>query len=484
MKKFYVCTAIPYVNDKPHLGHAILHLYADVIARYHRQLGDEVLFSAGTDEHGEKILQAAAAKKQTPKAFTDEISTKFRDGLKSLGISNDRFVRTTDKGHEERAQIIWKNLKNDIYKKAYSGMYCVGCEEFKTETHVKETNGVCPLHNRPYEQVEEENYFFALSKYADEIKKAIESDKLKIVPSSRKHEILNVLSEGLQDISISRRKDKVSWGIAVPGDTSQVMYVWFEALMNYITVLGYPEHEDFKKFWPADVQVLGKDILRFHAAIWPGMLLGLGLPLPKVIFAHGFVTSNGQKMSKTLGNVVDPLEVAAGYGLDAFRYYFLRYGPIQDDIDFTWERFEAAYNNELANDLGNAVSRVAGMVKRYQDGVTGDIPDEQHDQAAYRQAMEELRFDKALEVVWDQVRGLNQYIDTPKPWEIAKAGDTDHLREVLAYCVSCLLEVAGLLKPFLPDTAAKIEYVFGEGVVKPFEGSLFPKKDKEVKSKG
>ena len=478
-KHFYVCTAIPYVNDKPHLGHAILHLYGDAIARYQREAGNDVVFSAGTDEHGGKIFEAAKKAGKTPKQFTDEISAKFQDGLKKLGISNDRFVRTTDKAHEQRAQIIWQNLEKDIYKKTYKGMYCVGCEEFKTDTHVKETNGICPLHNRPYEEVEEENYFFALSKYGDQIKQAVQSEKFRVLPANRKHEILSVLNEGLQDISISRQKDKVSWGIPVPGDEDQVMYVWFEALMNYITVLGYPEHEDFKKYWPADVQVIGKDILRFHAAIWPGMLLSLGLPLPKVLYAHGFVTAGGQKMSKTLGNVVDPLEVVHEYGLDAFRYYFFRYGPSQDDIDFTWDRFKSAYNNELANDLGNALNRVAGMITRYQGGIIGEVPEPQHDQAPYHRAIADCRFDRALEEVWDQVRGLNQYIDTEKPWVIAKDDDKDHLREVLAYCVSNLIEIAQLLRPFLPDTAKKIEYVFSEGVVRPFDGTLFPKKETE-----
>jgi methionyl-tRNA synthetase len=476
-KNFYIATAIPYVNGKPHLGHAILHLYADVIARYHRATGDNVLFSSGTDEHGAKIAEAAEKAKVPVKKFVDEISASFREGLKELGISNDRFIRTTDEAHEQRSQIVWKNLSKDIYKKAYKAMYCVGCEEFKTDTYVKETKGVCPLHNRKYDEIEEENYFFALSKYNEQIKKAISSDAYLVTPKSRKHEIMGVINEGLQDISISRPADKISWGVPVPGDKTQVMYVWFEALLNYITVLGYPEHPDFKTFWPANVQVIGKDILRFHAAIWPGILLGLGLPLPKCLYVHGFVTNEGQKMSKSLGNVVDPLEVVKQYGLDAFRYFFLRYGPTTDDSDFTWERFETAYNNELANELGNGLQRVLAMVNRYLDGVLGDIPRAGHDMARYHQAVAECRFDLALDEVWEQVRGLNQYIDEEKPWEIAKLKDTDHLREVLAFCAGNLTEIAGLLEPFLPDTSYKIIELLGEGIIKQqaVDGTLFPK---------
>ncbi len=475
--KFYIATAIPYVNARPHLGHAVLHLYADVLARYHRQIGDDVLFSAGTDEHGGKIAESAEKQGKTPKELVDEISASFKDGLVKLGISNDKFIRTTDKGHEQRAAVIWENLSDDIYKHKYSGMYCVGCEEFKTEAHVKETNGVCPLHDRNYEKVEEENYFFRLSKYNDQIKKAIESDEFTIKPASRKSEILGVLKEGLEDISISRSSDKISWGIPVPGDKTQVMYVWFEALMNYITVLGYPEHADFKKYWPADVQVIGKDILRFHAAIWPGMLLALGIPLPKTLFVHGFVSSDGQKMSKTLGNVVDPLDVVEKYGLDAFRYYFLRHGPSSEDVDFTWDRFETAYNSELANELGNAVSRVSAMITKYQAGIVGNIAESTHDSGRYYEALDDCRFDKALDAVWDQVRGVNQYIEEEKPWVIAKENDEERLSQVLGDCVSSILEVAELLVPFLPETAKKIQSVFAEGTVNPLTTTLFPRED-------
>lgn len=476
-KKFYICTAIPYVNDKPHLGHAILHIYADGLARYHRQLGEDVFFSSGTDEHGGKIAEVAEKGGVDPKAFADDISAKFRNGLEKLGISNDRFIRTTDVDHEARAQVIWKNLSKDIFKKSYTGWYCVGCETYYTETHVKDTNGICPLHNRAYDQLEEENYFFRLSAYSKTILEAIESGDFKVVPEARKNEIINVLKGGLEDISISRPSSKISWGIPVPGDKTQTMYVWFEALMNYITVLGYPDKPEFAKYWPANVQVIGKDILRFHAAIWPAMLMGLGLALPEALYAHGFVTSGGQKMSKTLGNVIDPIELVQSHGVDAFRYFVFRYGPVIDDVDFTMQRFEDAYNNELANELGNAVQRIASMAMKYMDGVVGDVPEGEHDQGEYHQSIAEFRFDRALEEVWEQVRGLNQYIDTAKPWAVAKEGDPAHLREILAYCVSCLNEIAELLVPFLPETSEKISAIFKDGIVRMPEVTLFPKKE-------
>jgi methionyl-tRNA synthetase len=477
-KNYYVATAIPYVNARPHLGHAILHTYADAFARYHRQQGDTVLYSAGTDEHGGKIAEAAEKAGKTPQKLVDGISASFKDGLQQLGISNDRFIRTTDEKHVKTSAIIWNNLSEDIYKNSYIGMYCTGCEEFKTEVYIKETNGICPNHNREYEKVEEENYFFRLSKYEQKIKDAIVSGQFNIQPKSRRNEILGVIKEGLEDISISRSAEKVSWGIPVPGDSSQVMYVWFEALMNYITTLDYPGGDDFKNFWPASMQVIGKDILRFHAAIWPAMLLGLGLELPKTLYVHGFVTNDGQKMSKSLGNVIDPLEVVAKYGLDAFRYYILRHGPASEDVDFSWDKFESAYNNELANELGNAVQRVSAMVKKYQNGVIGELSASKHDVGRYHAAIAECRFDRALDAVWDQVRGLNQFIEEEKPWQIAKEKDDEHLKEVLAEAASSLMEIAELLVPFLPGTAEKIRYVFSEGIIRPLDDvSLFPKQE-------
>jgi len=475
MSNFYVTTSIPYVNGEPHIGHALEFVAADVIARYMRQFKTPVLFVTGTDEHGGKIADKAAELHITPKELTDKMTQTFVDLLKELNISNDRFIRTTDPEHIKRAQAIWKTLEKHIYKGNYTGWYCSGCEAFYPEAVVKADNGTCPIHDKPYEKLEEENYFFKLSEFAPRVKEAIESDKLRIVPENRKHEILNVINSGLDDISISRPKEKINWGIPVPDDTSQVMYVWFEALMNYITVLGYPEGKDFKEYWPANVQLIGKDILRFHAAIWPAMLMGLGIELPSVLYVHGHIEIDNKKMSKSLGNVIAPRDIVAKYGVDAFRYFFMRHIPAYDDGDFTWERIEAAYNNELADQLGNAVGRVAAMINTYQKGTIGAIPEPEHDVAQYKEALAACRFDKALDEVWDQVRGVNQYIEETKPWELARAGDPEHLREVLARAAGSLIEIAMLIAPFMPDTSYKIHAVFGTGQIKPLAHPLFPK---------
>ena len=471
---YYVTTSIPYVNGKPHLGHALEFIMADVLARFARQQGQTVIFTTGTDEHGSKVFQTAKKLGLTPRELTDQMSKQFRDLQKTLAISNDRFIRTTDSGHEERAKLIWKNLSKDIYKTQYIGWYDVKQEEFVPESKADPAR-MKPDHPQAYQKLEEENYFFKLSKYTEPILKAIESGVFQIIPSSRKHEILALLHEGLEDISISRPKDKLDWGIPVPGDEKHVMYVWFEALMNYITVLGYPEHEDFKKFWPANVQVIGKDILRFHAAIWPAMLLSLGLPIEKTLYVHGFITLDGKTMSKTVGNVINPSEIIKKYGADAFRYYLLRHIPSYDDGDFAWDKMEAAYNNELANELGNAVQRTIAMILKYQGGLIGDIPPAEHDTAAIMEAIQLCKFDRALDGIWEQVRGLNQYIDEEKPWEIAKLDDKVHLQEVLAYQTSCLLEIADLLEPFLPSTTVKIRNIFAKGVVQIPKATLFPK---------
>lgn len=475
MSNFYITTSIPYVNGEPHVGHAFEFICADVIARYIRQYKTPVIFATGTDEHGGKIAEKAHELKLSPKQLVDQMSQTFVAILKELNISNDRFIRTTDETHEQRAQVIWNNLSQHIYKSTYTGWYCTGCEAFYPDNVVKENNGICPLHNRKYDEIKEDNYFFKLSTFAPNILEAIETDAFRIIPESRKHEIVNVIKDGLEDISISRPKEKIGWGIPVPGDDTQVMYVWFEALMNYITVLGYPDGEDFKNFWPANIQIIGKDILRFHAAIWPGMLMALGLPLPKALYVHGHINIDGKKMSKTLGNVIAPREIIAKHGVDAARYFFMRHIPSHDDGDFSWDRFEAAYNSELADQLGNAVSRTAAMIAKYQNGVIGNIPGPGHDVSSYREAMENCRFDKALDVVWGQVRGINQYIEETKPWEIAKNGEQQHLQEVLARATSSLLEVAVLIEPFMPETAKKIQEVFESGMLKPLEGSLFPK---------
>ncbi len=480
-KKFYITTAIPYVNAAPHIGNALDYLIADIWTRYQRQNGREVRFQVGTDEHGNKIAAKAAAQGVTPQAYTDSMVGSFEQLMKKVGAQYTDFVRTTSPEHQQSVQYIWQQLQPYIYKANYSGWYCVGCEAFYTDKEVQETGGICNDHQTPYQQVSEENYFFKTSAFTDKIKAALTDGTMQIVPEFRKNEFLELIKDGLHDVSISRPKKSLSWGVPVPGDPEQVMYVWIDALANYITILGYPNNPAWKEYWPADVQVIGKDILRFHAGIWPAMLLGIGLQLPKKLLVHGFINIGGAKISKTVGNVVDPNEIIDSYGLDAFRYFFSRHIPTLEDGDFTWEKFEAAYNGELANDLGNLIQRVAGMITRYQAGVIGESPQTEHDMTAYHEAMEALEFNRAFDEVWDKVRSLNQYIDHVKPWEVAKRLGQDaeaegHLGEILAHCAGALLQIGDLLVPFLPDTAALIHQTFDSGVVKPAEGVSFPKK--------
>ncbi len=478
-KKLYITTAIPYANAKPHIGNALDYLIADIWRRYQVQQGKEVRFQVGTDEHGNKIAAKAQDAGKDPKSYVDETHVAFKDLMSKVGAEYTDFIRTSDPHHVGAAQYVWQKMSPYIYKGSYEGWYSVGEEAFVSDKVAAANNGVSPDHGVPYERLSEENYYFKLSEFGERIRDAIESGKLKIVPEFRKNEILNMIGEGLEDLSISRPRKNLSWGIGVPGDPDQVMYVWVDALSNYITVLGYPDNEDWKNYWPADVQVIGKDILRFHAIIWPAMLMALDLPLPKRLLVHGHISSEGKKMSKTVGNVIDPNEVIDNYGLDAFRYFMARHIPTQDDGDFTWERFENAYNTELGNDLGNLVQRVASMIVRYQSGVIGEINGGEHDVQLYRDAMAALKFNEALDETWVRVRAINQYLDSVKPWAVAKNKDTDpdaaeHLNDILMTCVGSLLQVAELLVPFLPDTAAKIQATFQDGVVRE-QGVLFPK---------
>lgn len=480
-KKLYIATAIPYVNGTPHIGNALDYLLADIWTRYQKQNGHDVRFQVGTDEHGNKIAAKAAEAGVDPKTYTDSTYVNFENLMNKVGAQYTDFIRTTDEHHIEAVQYIWQTLLPYIYKGTYQGWYCVGHEAFFTDKEVQATAGVCPDHQTQYQQVSEDNYYLKTSAFTDRIREAIETDVMQIVPEFRKKEFLDFIKDGLQDVSISRPKKNLSWGVPVPGDPDQIMYVWIDALANYITVLGYPDNEAWKQYWPADVQVIGKDILRFHAGIWPAMLLGLGLELPKKLLVHGHIVSGGEKMSKTVGNVIDPNEIIDQYGLDAFRYYFSRHIPTLDDGDFTWEKFEHAYNNELGNDLGNLIQRVASMITRYQAGVIGQAPQGEHDVSVYHESFEKLEFNKALDEVWTKVRSLNQYIENVKPWEIAKAIGKDsesesHLSEVLAYAAAAALQIGDLLVPFLPATAASIHSIFQSGVVVPSEGVLFPKR--------
>lgn len=479
-KKLYITTAIPYVNGVPHIGHALDYLLADIWTRYQVQNGHQVRFQVGTDEHGNKIATKAAEQGLDPKAYADTMYGNFESLMKKVGASYTDFIRTTDPHHVAAVTYIWQKLQPYIYKGSYQGWYCMGHEAFFTDKEVQATNGICVDHQTPYQQVSEENYFFKTSAFTEQIRTALNDGTMQIYPEFRKNEFLELIKDGLADVSISRPKKSLTWGIPVPGDPEQIMYVWLDALANYITVLGYPDREEWKEYWPADLQVIGKDILRFHAGIWPAMLLGLGLELPKRLLAHGFVNIDGAKISKSVGKTIDPNEVIDNYGLDAFRYFFARHIPTLDDGDFTWEKFEDAYNNELGNDLGNLIQRVASMIVKYQAGVIGDSAQTEHDMTPYHRSMENLEFNKGIDEVWSMIRSLNQYIDNVKPWEVAKGLGKDpeaepHLAEILAHCAGALVQIGDLLMPFLPNAAMRIHATFETGVVNLPEGVMFPK---------
>lgn len=471
MEKVYITTAIPYVNGTPHVGHAMDYLLADVCARYHKQIGDEVRFQAGTDEHGSKIWQKAKESNVPVEEYVTKNSEKFVDFIYKLGVEYTDFVRTTDSEHQKRVQQIWEKLKDHIYLAKYEGWYCTGCERYITEKEYQENGGVCPDHQKPYEKLSEENYYFRLSDFKEQVREAILNHEVLILPEFREKEILKLIEES-PDVSISRPREQLTWGVEVPGDENQVMYVWMDALCNYITVLGYPE-KDIDDFWPAYAQFVGKDILRFHAILWPAILIGLGLKLPKNLVSHGMVLCDGQKMSKSIGNVVDPLEVLDKHGIDAFRYYFLRHIDTFTDSDFTWDKFEDAYNNELANDLGNLVQRLSVMCKK-NDFSIKDAPEIKLPEK-YCELMNEFKFKEAFDFTWEKVQAINKKIDEEKPWALAKEGKTEKLNQVFNELVTDILEASELLKPFLPETAAKISDVFTGEIVPP-EAPLFPKK--------
>lgn len=470
MNKVYVTTAIPYVNGAPHIGHAMDYCLADVYARYRRLRGDEVRLQAGVDEHGNKIFQKAQDLGVPVEEYVAENAKKFREFVEKLGVSYTDFIRTTDREHEKRCQEIWRRLSDYIYKAKYEGWYCAGCERFVTQKEYDENNGICPDHQKPYEKLAEENYYLRISDFKEQIRVAIENDEMLILPEFRKKEVLKLLEES-PDVSVSRSTEQLTWGVPVPGDESQVMYVWIDALSNYITILGYPDN-DISDWWPAAAQFVGKDILRFHAIIWPAMLIGVGLPLPKVLLSHGFVLADGQKMSKSIGNVVDPIEVLDKHGLDAFRYYFLRHIDTFNDSDFTWEKFEKAYNNELANDLGNLVQRLATMASK--NGVKLDVEPGLKFDEEYVELMDKFEFSHAFDYVWEKVQNINKRIDDEKPWMLAKNGETEKLQECLRSLIIELLNTNYMLSPFMPDTTEKIFEIFA-GEIEPPKTPLFPK---------
>jgi len=471
MSKVYICTAIPYVNGNPHIGHAMDYLLADSYARFRNALGDEVRFQVGTDEHGNKVFSTAQKNGLNVEEYAQQNSEKFQHFIQKLNISYTDFIRTTNPDHVRRCQEIWQKLSPHIYSADYDGWYCEGCESFVTQKEYEENGGVCPDHQKPYEKLTEKNYYLRISDFKEQIRDQIVSGEMEILPEFRKQEVLKLLQDA-PDISISRPRKQLSWGVPVPGDEDQVMYVWMDALSNYITVLGYPD-QNISDFWPATAQFVGKDILRFHAITWPAILLGLGLDLPQKIVSHGFVLANGQKMSKSLGNVVDPVEVLERHGLPAFRYYFLRHVDNFADSDFTWEKYDEAYNNELANDLGNLVQRLATLC--HKNNISG-VECRKELKPEFIDLMGKFEISKAFDLVWNEVQGLNKEIDTAKPWELAKNGEQEKVQTVLQGLVDKMLYMAQELAIFLPDTALKIETVFGaNGLISAPEKPLFPK---------
>lgn len=481
MPKYYLTSAIPYVNAKPHIGHAQEFLYADVLKRYHKIIGDDVLYLCGADENALKIFQAAEKAGEKPQEFTDAHNKEFLEVAKQLNVQFDVWQRGSDSTkHFPSSQKLWELCKKngDIYKKTYTGLYCVGCEMFYERDELNE-NGECFEHpGKPLEEVSEENYFFRLSKYQTFLEDLLTHDKLKIFPDIRKNEALAYLKRGLQDFSISRGHERAhGWGIPVPNDDSQIMYVWFDALNIYQTGIGFGWNEELYKKWsPQDTMVIGKGIIRFHAIYWPAILQSAGLKLPKELFVHGYLTVDGQKMSKTLGNVVDPVAIIAKYGTDALRYYLLSAVQAGADGDFSEDRLKEVYNADLANGLGNVVARIAKLcesshfVEMSSDGATS-----MHimDVKEYGTAIGEYRFSDALAIIWKRVDELNHFIDSEKPWELLKVQDR-RLNGVLSHCIDSLQEIAILLQPFLPQTSEKIiEQFKGPEIVA--QKPLFPR---------